>query len=571
MDLVHQLKLLFMKHAYFFLTLSSFLFILCANAQDNNKKTIADIIYKNATIWTGNNSNPSATSIAVAGNKILYVGNNADPYTGSNTKLIDAKGKLIVPGFIDNHTHFLTGGYQLTSVNLREAASKEAFTNTLKTYIAKLTDDRWIQGGDWDHESMGGELPTKEWIDGVTGNHPVFVSRYDGHMALANSVALKLAGIDKNTKNPPGGEIVRDPVTNEPTGVLKDEAMGLVNKIIPEPSEKELDEMLQRASVHALKNGVTQVNDVNSYGGWLDLKTYTSAHKKNQLSIRIYSFVALSTWKRLADYVMQNGRGDDMLHWGGLKGFVDGSLGSTTAWFYQPYLDDKKSTGLIVTDTNDLRRDILAADAAGLHVTVHAIGDQANDWLLNVFEEAEKKKGNSNSRFRIEHAQHLSAAAINRFAALNVIPSMQPYHAIDDGRWAYKRLEDDRLKRTYAFKSLLAANATLTFGSDWTVAPLNPLEGIYAAVTRRTLDDKNPNGWYPEQKITVEDAMRCYTVNNAYAGFHENKTGMLKAGMLADFVILSDNIFTVAPEKIKDVKVLQTILDGKVVYDARKK
>ena len=559
-----------MKPPYFLLTFSTFLFILCVHAQENNKKSTADIIYKNATIWTGDNSNPSASSIAVAGNSILYVGNNADPFTGSNTKLIDAKGKLIVPGFIDNHTHFLSGGYQLTAVDLRGATSKAAFINTLKTYIDKLTDNRWIQGGDWDHEAMGGELPTKEWIDSVTGNHPIFVSRYDGHMALANSVTLKLAGINKDTKNPPGGEIVRDPLTNEPTGVLKDEAMGLVNKIIPEPSEKELDEMLQRASSHALQNGVTQVNDVSSYGGWIDLKTYTNAHKKNQLNIRIYSFVAIATWKRLAEYVKQNGRGGDRLRWGGLKGFVDGSLGSTTAWFYEPYLDDKKSTGLMVSDTGELRQNILGADAAGLQVTVHAIGDRANDWLLNVYEQAEKIKGNSNSRFRIEHAQHLSAAAINRFAALNVIPSMQPYHAIDDGRWAYKRLEDDRLKRTYAFKSLLSTKAKLTFGSDWTVAPLNPLEGIYAAVTRRTLDDKNPNGWYPEQKITVEDAMRCYTVNNAYAGFHENKTGMLKAGMLADFVILSENIFTIAPEKIKDMKVLQTILDGKVVYQAGK-
>ncbi len=559
-----------MKKTSFILALSVFLFTQYCNAQDN-KKITADIIYINASIWTGDNNNPSASCIAVSGNKIIYVGNNADAFKGSNTRLVDAGGKMIVPGFIDNHTHFLTGGYQLTAVNLREAASKADFIKTLATYISKLNDDRWIQGGDWDHEAMGGELPTKNWIDSVTGNHPIFINRYDGHMALANSITLKLAGIDKNTVNPPGGEIVRDPVTNEPTGVLKDEAMGLVNKIVPEPSEKELEEMLQRAAVHALKNGVTQVNDVGSYGGWADLKTYSNAHKKNQLKLRIYSLVALTTWKRLADYVNQHGRGDDMLRWGGLKGFVDGSLGSTTAWFYQPYLDDATSTGLIVTDTNDLRRDILAADAAGLHVTVHAIGDRANDWLLDVYEQAEKIKENSNSRFRIEHAQHLSAAAIKRFATLNVIPSMQPYHAIDDGKWAYKRLEDDRLKRTYAFKSLLDAHAKLTFGSDWTVAPLTPIEGIYAAVTRRTLDDKNPNGWYPEEKISVEDAIRCYTINNAYAGFHENKTGMLKVGMLADFVMLSDNIFTIAPEKIKEVKVLQTILDGKMVYEGGKK
>ena len=560
-----------MKHLCFILIFSSFLFIDSASAQGSGKKRTADIIYTNARIWTGDTSNPSASSIAVHANTILYVGNNPDPFKGSKTTLIDVKGKLLVPGFIDNHTHFLGGGYQLTAVNLKEAGSKNTFINILKKYIAGLNDNRWIKGGNWDHEGIGGELPTKEWIDSVTGNHPVFVSRYDGHMTLANSIILKLAGIDKNTLNPAGGEIVRDPITNEPTGVLKDEAMELVSKIAPELSEKELDEMLQRATAYALHNGVTQVNDVGTYGGWPDLKTYTAARKQNTLGIRIYSFVALSTWKRLANYVKQYGSGDDMLRWGGLKGFVDGSLGSTTGWFYQPYLDDKKSTGLIVTDTNDLRLDILGADAAGLHVTVHAIGDRANDWLLNVFEAAEKIKGNSNSRLRIEHAQHLSAASINRFSAMNVIPSMQPYHAIDDGKWASKRLDDDRLKRTYAFKSLLDAQAKLTFGSDWPVAPLHPIEGIYAAVTRRTLDDKNPNGWYPEQKISVEDALRCYTVNNAYAGFHENKTGMLKAGMLADFVILSDDLFKIAPEKIKDVKVLQTVLDGKVVYEAGKK
>ena len=563
-------KIIFMKNSFFLLPVVTLLVITHVNAQESNKKNAASIIYKNAKIWTGDRDNPYASAIAIVGHNIVYVGDNAAAFTGSETTVVDAGGKMMVPGFIDNHTHFLTGGYQLTAVNLRYANTKNAFITTLKTYVSSLADNRWIQGGDWDHEAMGGELPTKDWIDSVTGEHPIFVNRYDGHMALANSITLKLAGIDKNTVSPAGGEIVKDPVTNEPTGVLKDEAMGLVYKVIPTPSEKELEEMLQRASVHALQNGVTQVNDVNSYGGWIDLDTYTKAHKKDQLTIRIYSFVALATWKRLAEYVKQHGRGDDMLRWGGLKGFVDGSLGSTTAWFYQPYLDDKQSTGLIVTDTNDLRRDILAADAAGLQVTVHAIGDRANDWLLNVYEEAEKIKGNTNSRFRIEHAQHLSANAINRFAALNVIPSMQPYHAIDDGKWAFKRLDDDRLKRTYAFKSLLDAKAKLTFGSDWTVAPLIPIEGIYAAVTRRTLDDKNPNGWYPEQKITVEDALRCYTVNNAYAGFHENKTGMLKAGMLADFVILSDDLFSIPAEKIKDVKVLKTILNGKLVYDAGK-
>lgn len=342
--------------------------------------------------------------------------------------------------------------------------------------------------------------------------------------------------------------------------------MSLVDKVIPDPTPTELDESLQRAIHHAWENGVTQITDMGSYGGWIDRETYKRAQSKNQLNLRIYSFVPISTWRRLDSVVKREGWGNDMLRWGGLKGFVDGSLGSTTAWFYQPYLVAPHSTGLQVTDTNLLRQWIMQADSAGLHIAVHAIGDRANDWLLNVYQEAENKRPTTDHRFRIEHAQHLTQNAIPRFASLHVIASMQPYHAIDDGRWAAKRLDDKRLKGTYAFKSLLDAGTLVTFGSDWTVAPLQPLDGIYAAVTRRTLDEKNPGGWYPEQKITVEQALRCYTVNNAYAGFHENKTGKLKTGTLADFIVVSDDIFKIAPEKIRDVKVVRTIVNGKEVF-----
>jgi len=527
---------------------------------------MADRIYINANIWTGDSSNKQASAIAIKDSTIIFVGSDYESFKGNNTSVIDMQGKMIVPGFIDNHTHFLSGGYQLASVNLRNVQSQETFISTLRQYVTTLTDNRWIQGGDWDHEAWGGQLPSKTWIDSITGQHPVFINRYDGHMALANSKALQLAGINKHTVSPAGGEIVKDATTGEPTGVLKDGAMDLVYKIIPNPSPAELDEYLHRAVEHALSHGLTQIHDMSSYGGWPDLSTYRHAYANDQLSLRIYSFVPISTWQKMDSFVKKNGFGNDMLHWGGLKGFVDGSLGSTTAWFYKPYLDAPQSTGLQVTDTNLLRQWILSADSSGLHIATHAIGDRANDWILSVYEEAENKNGKKDRRFRVEHAQHLTRQAIERFASLQVIPSMQPYHAIDDGKWAAKRLDSARLKRTYAFKSLLATKANLTFGSDWTVAPLDPIAGIYAAVTRRTLDNKNPDGWYPLEKISVEDALRCYTANNAYAGFQENKLGMLKTGMLADFVVLSDNLLSIAPEKIRDIKVLRTIVNGKELY-----
>ena len=527
---------------------------------------MADRIYINAKIWTGDSANPEAKAIAIKDSLILYVGNDYQQYAGGQTTLVDLQGKMLVPGFIDNHVHFLDGGYYLANIDLREVTSKAEFISVFHHYTDSAKDNHWIRGGNWDHEAWGGELPRATWIDSISGEHPVFISRYDGHMGLANSIALKMAGITKNTVNPPGGEIVKDPKTGEPTGILRDEATNLVSRIITDQTEQELDESLSRAASHALSYGFTQVHDMGTYGGWIDMATYRRAEAAGKLPIRIYSFVAISGWAKLDSFVKINGRGNDLLRWGGLKGFVDGSLGSTTAWFYKPYLDAPKSTGLQVTDTILLRKWVLAADSAGLQVACHAIGDRANDWILNVYEEAEKLRPDKDHRFRVEHAQHLTQDAIERFARLKVVPSMQPYHAIDDGKWAAKRLDSARLKRTYVFKTLFESNANLTFGSDWPVAPLDPIAGIYAAVTRRTLDDKNPGGWFPEQKISVEQALRCYTVNNAWAGFQEQKTGKLKAGMLADFTVLSEDLFSIAPENIRNSKVLLTVVNGKEAF-----
>ncbi len=523
-----------------------------------------DRIFTNGVIWTGNSSTPNAEAIAVRGSDILAVGTSREieALAGQSTEIVDLEGSFVVPGFIDNHTHFLQGGFQLASVDLRDADSPEEFALRILAFAGQTQPGRWITGGDWDHEAWGGQLPEKSWIDESTPDNPLFVSRLDGHMALANSVALELAGVTRDTPDPDGGTIVRDPETGDPTGVLKDEAMSLVYAAMPDPSTEELAEALDRAMEHAVSLGVTQVHDMGSFGGWMDLEAYRAAQADRDLKIRIYSFVPLSTRERLSEFISENGEVDEWLRWGGLKGFVDGSLGSTTAWFYDPYEDEPETAGLLVTDTTSIREDVLAADAAGLHLGIHAIGDRAIDWLLGVFSEANKQNGERDRRFRIEHSQHLSPDAFRRYQDLGIIASAQPYHAIDDGRWAVKRIGPERIKRTYAFRSFLNAGVRLTFGSDWTVAPISPMKGIYAAVTRQTIDGANPLGWVPEEKISVEEALTAYTASNAYAGFMEDRAGSIAAGKLADFVVLSENLLEIDPEAISRVRIRRTVIAG---------
>ena len=534
----------------------SLLFVSCG-------KEKVDRIYVNAKIWTGDTLNPSATVIAVKGQKIVYVGDDATKFTANET--IDVQGKQLLPGFTDNHTHFLSAGYALSSVKLKDAMTKEEFIKRIADFCKSKPDDTWVMEGSWDHENWGGELPSKEWIDSVSGDHPLFISRYDSHMAFANSKALKLAGIDKQTVAPLGGVIVKNK-DGEPTGVVKDAAMTLVINAIPPPTNEQLDQYFDAAAKHAVERGVTNVTDMNSYGGWSDLETYKRAWKTDRMILRMYSFVPLATWERMDSFVQKNGKGDDVLHWGGLKGYVDGSLGSTTAWFHQPYLDDPRTSGLFITDTALLRKWVLGADKAGLHLAVHAIGDKANDFILSVYEEALKVNGERDRRSRVEHAQHVTKQTIDQFAKLGVIASMHPYHLYDDGIWAYKRLDTNRLKGTYAFKSMKDKGVKITFGSDWPVAPIDPVYGIYSAVTRITGDGKNPNGWYPNEKLSIEDALKAYTATNAYASFLDGKIGILKEGFFADFTILENNLFEVPKEKIKDIKAARTVLKGKEVF-----
>jgi predicted amidohydrolase YtcJ len=517
-------------------------------------------------VWTGDSARSWAKAVAVESDQIVAVGDSAAiaRRVGSGTKVLGNGKGMVVPGFMDGHTHFIYGGFQLTSVDLRDASSPAEFVARIKAFAAGLRPGEWITGGDWDHERWPGTpLPERSWIDSVTPKNPVFVSRLDGHMALANSAALRLAGVTRATRDIHGGSIVRGPA-GEPTGVLKDKAQEPVFSVIPTPSESQSDSAISRALTWAASKGVTAVADV--VVPWFEVAALKRAHARGTLTTRVSVYVPLGEWRRMADTVRANGIGDAWLRVAGVKGFVDGSLGSTTALFYQPYKDAPQTSGLLVTPEDSLRAWIGGADSAGLQVVVHAIGERANGLLLDIYDSVAQAHGPKDRRFRIEHAQHLRRSDIGRFGRSGVIASMQPYHAIDDGRWAEKRIGPERIKTTYAFRSLLDTGAHLAFGSDWTVAPLDPILGIYAAVTRRTLDDKNPKGWVPAEKITVEEALRAYTSGNAYGMFAERTRGKLAPGYLADLVLLDQDLTAIPAEAIERVQVRVTVVGGKVVF-----
>lgn len=541
----------------------SLIFLIFTTNACTNKPKIAFI---NGKIYTVNEKLPFAEAVITQGEKIVFVGSqrDAEELIEKNTKKIDLKGRLMLPGFIDNHTHFAHGGFYLLGIDLRPAKSTQEFKQLVKEYVNQH-EGKWVTGGYWDHEQWEiNNLPTKEMIDDFSPNTPIFISRFDGHMALANSYALKLAGITKDTPSPEGGLIVKDKKTGEPTGILKDLAKDLIDSIIPEPSLEEYKQATLRALQEARENGITSIQDITHKN---DLTTYQNLEKERLLSCRIYTRLPLSEYKDLVNSGIQVGSGSDKLKIGSLKEFADGSLGSSTALFFEPYDQDPSTCGLamdVVTDGR-LKEWSFDADKNKLQISIHAIGDNANYLMLNLFEEIIDVNPKWDRRFRIEHAQHVRFEDILRFAKLGVIASVQPYHCIDDGVWAEKRI-GDRIKYTHPYKSFLDANVKTCFGSDWPVAPLNAIYGIYAATTRRTLDDNNPNGWIPEQKISVEDAIRCYTINNAYAAFEENIKGSIEVGKLADLVVLSDDIFSINPVKIKDVKVDMTVFDGKIIY-----
>ena len=468
--------------------------------------------------------------------------------------MIDLRGRLAVPGFIDNHVHFITGGLQLSRVQLRDAASADEFV----ARIAAHACDGWILGGGWDEQRWTpNALPSRQMIDAATRAQPAFLHRQDMHMALANTRALRLAGITRDTPDPAGGTIVRD-AGGEPTGLLKDAAMALVAAIVPPPSIEERIAAARAALREAARFGVTSFCDMGmSAEAFDDFRAYQRLARAGELTARVSLFMPIGSYERLQNAGIEKSFGSERLRVGGLKGFADGSLGSATAAMREPF-SDEDHCGLVMREMADgsMAKWVEDADAHELQIAIHAIGDRANADVLSIFE---SHSGTRARRFRIEHAQHLDPSLIERFARSGVIASMQPYHAIDDGRWAETRIGSERAKSAYAFRSLIDAGAMVTFGSDWTVAPLNPLLGLAAAVTRR---------WIPEQNITVEEALRCYTIHNAYAMFAEHEIGRIAPGMLADVAVLSEDLFTIAPERIADVQVEMTIFDGEIVFQA---
>ncbi len=529
----------------------------------------ASLAIKGARVWTGDSTQAWAEAVAVQGDEIIAVGTTAeiDKLIGADTEVIDAHGGMLVPGLIDAHVHFLDGGSALASVQLRDAATPEEFTNRIADFASKAEPGEWITGGTWDHTNWGGELPRRDWIDTVTPENPVWVVRLDGHMGVGNSVALRLAGVDAETPDIAGGEIVRD-ADGRPTGVLKDNAMDLVLDAMPAPTDRQLDGYLEAAMQYVASNGVTSVHDMfdGTSDGWRALETYRRAEAGSRLITRVYLSIPLVDWERLSSYVAEHGRGNEWLKIGGVKGFMDGSLGSHTAAFLEPYADKPDDSGFLLAPLDELRQRIAGADAAGLQLNVHAIGDKAIRDLLDIYYDVEQANGPRDRRFRMEHAQHIHPGDLPRFAIQNVIASMQPYHAIDDGRWAEDVIGSARARTTYAFKSLIDGGAQVAFGSDWYVAPASPLQGIYAAVTRRTLDERNPDGWVPEQKISLEQALRAYTYEGAFASFEEDIKGMLKPGMLADMVLLDRDLTAIEAPEIRDAVVLKTIVGGRVVF-----
>ncbi len=548
-----------------------FLLGLAAHAQRR-----ATLVLMDGNVWTGNAAQPEAAAIAVNGDRVLAVGSSTAMLrlAAPGAKIIHLGGRRVIPGFNDSHVHVTVGGEHELGVHLTDVHSPAEFRQRIADFASKAPKGSWILSGLWDEQRWKPvELPTHQLIDDVTPNNPVAVMRTDLHMLLANADAMKLAGVDRNTPDIPGGVIGRDQNGN-PTGIFKDAAKELILRAIPAETEADVEKDFLVTEKIAAHNGVTSIQDMATSRtdevAPLRLEALQSLDRQGKLTLRVAENMPLIDGKLMEELGIRANFGNLHFHIGGLKSFADGGLGASTAWFMKPYTDSPTNYGTPSDQLQDPQQMfglMQSADKAGLQLITHAIGDRANHVVLDFYQRLEKEDGPRDRRLRIEHAQTLLPSDIPRFAQLHVIASVQPFHAIDDGRWAESRLGPERIQTTYAFRSLFDSGAVVAFGSDWPVAPLAPLIGIYAAVTRRTTDGKNPNGWMPQQKVSVEQALRAYTANAAYAEGEETQKGTLKPGQLADIVVLAQDILKIDPVEIQNVKVDYTIFDGKIIYD----
>jgi predicted amidohydrolase YtcJ len=555
-------------------TLSIFLMILASSCSENGK---ADLVILNGKVFTNDTLNPYAEAIAIRGEFIISVGTSEEIrrfVDADSTRVIDAGGRLVLPGFNDAHVHF--GPLDPDYIELRYTTDPSVITEKVRLQVEKSRPGELIRGGHWEHEMFTDrQWPSKELIDPVSPHNPVVLSRADGHSVLVNSYVLKASGITKNTPDPFGGEIVKDPVTGEPTGILKETAENLIktgeiktNRTPEQENAKEWQGYL-RAMKEARELGVTSVQNA----GGADFGDYEKLMEAGELTSRIDIGRSLSSdQEKLKAYDELRTRypaSGNWIRFGYLKAFIDGTIGSGTALMFEPFNDDPTTSGLSMMPCEELEKMVLAADKSGFQVGIHAIGDKGNNWVLNAYEKAVEVNGRRDSRHRDEHTQTLSLSDIPRFAELGVIASMQPTHCISDKKFLEKRIGSERAKGAYAWKSLEDAGARIAFGTDYQVEPLNPMEGLYAAVTRKDRLGEEGEGWFPQEKITMENAIRYYTLGAAYAQFMEDRKGMLREGFLADIVITDKDLFTIPETEIMKTKVDCTITGGRVVFERK--
>ena len=550
-----------------------------SSGQEIETSRLADLAVMNGRIWTGTEGatppdlGKEPTSLAIVDGRIVAVGDGKEmlKYIGPATRIINASQRRIIPGFTDSHTHIVSGGLQLARLNLRQASDKKAFIAAVEQAARHAKPGEWIVGGRWTVESWTKpESPSRHWLDPVTGDTPVFLFRMDGHQALVNSAALRLAGIDAaGPADPKGGEIVRDPMTKEPTGILKESAMNLVSAHMPTIGVEQRYAALRRAMDYANQLGITSVHDMSDPA---DLPAFRRAEQDGTVTVRITSYPQHKGWSGPLAQLDTSAFNSDWLRIAGMKGYMDGSLGSRTACMHDPFTDATKDMpyprGQLTAwaDSAAFGTDILALIERGLQPAVHAIGDQANHLLLNAYEQAlasSKKSGGPMPR--IEHAQHLLDGDVPRFGKIGVIPSMQPYHKADDGRYAEKALGSARLEGSYAFRQLVDTGALLIFGTDWPVVSLEPFLGIDAAVNARTLDGKT---WLASHSLSVAEALYAYTVAPTRAVGRQDELGTIEVGKLADLVVLSDDPFTIPTEQLGTIRTMWTLVNGHVVFAA---